>query len=73
VVGSVDDEPRHRPVVRPAANANSKQKINAKPFLVVAGIGKEPRLGRWISVKGDARNGAMVFAFEPRTPSSIVP
>ena len=66
---SSDDEPRHRPVVRPAPapNSNSKQKTNAKPFLVVAGIGKEPRLGRWISVKGDARNGALVFVFEPRT------
>lgn len=48
--------------------SNSKQTGASQPFLVVAGVGKEPRLGRWLSVKeGDAKNGALVFVFEPRT------
>ena len=40
------------------------------PVLLVAGIGQEMRLGRWVTVKGDgARNGALVFALYPRTLS----
>ncbi|KDR77359.1 hypothetical protein GALMADRAFT_246747 [Galerina marginata CBS 339.88] len=40
----------------------------ANPFLLVAGVGQEHRLGRWISVKeGGAKNGAVVVAFSPRT------
>jgi len=38
------------------------------PFLLVAGIGQEPKLGRWIKVKeGGAKNGTLVFLFSPRT------
>jgi ribosomal RNA-processing protein 9 len=37
-------------------------------FLLVAGIGQEPKLGRWIKVKeGGAKNGTLVFLFSPRT------
>ncbi|TFY80355.1 hypothetical protein EWM64_g3654 [Hericium alpestre] len=40
------------------------------PVLLVAGVGQETRLGRWITVKeGGARNGALVFALHPRTLS----
>lgn len=38
------------------------------PVLLVAGVGQEPRLGRWVTVKGDgARNCALVMALHPRT------
>jgi ribosomal RNA-processing protein 9 len=38
------------------------------PVLLVAGVGQEPRLGRWVTVKGDgARNCAVVMALHPRT------
>ncbi|KAI0252838.1 WD40 repeat-like protein [Lactifluus subvellereus] len=40
------------------------------PVLLVAGIGQEMRLGRWVTVKGDgSRNGALVLALYPRTLS----
>jgi ribosomal RNA-processing protein 9 len=36
--------------------------------LLVAGVGQEPRLGRWVTVKGDgARNCAVVMALHSRT------
>lgn len=42
--------------------------LAASPFLLVAGLGQEHRLGRWLSVKEDgAQNGAMVALFAPRT------
>ena len=45
-----------------------QKELNVKPFLLVAGIGQEARLGRWLTMKeGGAKNGAMVFAFSPRT------
>ncbi|KAI0038624.1 WD40 repeat-like protein [Auriscalpium vulgare] len=35
--------------------------------LLVAGVGQEMRLGRWVTVKGDGtRNGALVVALHPR-------
>ena len=38
------------------------------PVLLVAGVGQEPRLGRWVTVKGDgARNCALVMALHSRT------
>ena len=38
------------------------------PILVVAGIGQEPKLGRWMKVKdGGAKNCSLVFLFPPRT------
>ncbi|KAI0320397.1 WD40 repeat-like protein [Amylostereum chailletii] len=40
------------------------------PVLLVAGLGQETRLGRWITIKGDgARNGAVAVALHPRTLS----
>jgi ribosomal RNA-processing protein 9 len=40
------------------------------PILLVAGMGQETRLGRWVNVKGDGvRNGALVMALHPRTLS----
>ena len=52
----------------PTLNAPPSKKSG--PFLLVAGIGQEMRLGRWVTVKGDgARNGALVFALYPRTLS----
>ena len=40
----------------------------AVALLLVAGLGQETRLGRWITVKeGGARNGTAVLALHPRT------
>jgi ribosomal RNA-processing protein 9 len=40
------------------------------PVLLVAGMGQETRLGRWVTVKEDGvRNGALVMALHPRTLS----
>ena len=48
------------------ANGTSMKKSG--PVLLVAGVGQEPRLGRWVTVKGDgARNCALVMALQPRT------
>ena len=45
--------------------------LAASPFLLIAGLGQEHRLGRWLSVKEDgARNGAIVALFTPRTLGS---
>jgi len=38
--------------------------------LLTAGMGQEPKFGRWLTVKeGGASNGALVFALTPRTSS----
>ncbi|KAI0267393.1 WD40-repeat-containing domain protein [Gloeopeniophorella convolvens] len=51
-----------------AAGVPSSKKSG--PVLMVAGVGQEMRLGRWVTVKGDgARNGALVVALYPRTLS----
>ncbi|KAH9968078.1 WD40 repeat-like protein [Russula dissimulans] len=48
------------------ASASSMRKSG--PILLVAGVGQEPRLGRWVTVKGDgASNCALVMALHPRT------
>ncbi|KAF9559769.1 Rnu3ip2 protein [Agrocybe pediades] len=47
-----------------------RKQPSANPFLLIAGVGQEHRLGRWLSVKeGGASNGAFVVAFSPRTLS----
>jgi len=53
------------------ASAPSMRKSG--PILLVAGVGQEPRLGRWVTVKGDgARNCALVMALHPRTLRSSI-
>lgn len=37
------------------------------PILLVAGLGQEHRLGRWLSIKDGAVNGSLVVAFSPKT------
>lgn len=50
------------------ADVSSGGKAAAGPVLLVAGLGQETRLGRWIVVKENgARNGSSVFALHPRT------
>lgn len=52
----------------PPLGQSTRKGRSATPFLLVAGLGQEHRLGRWLSVKeGGASNGAMVVAFSPRT------
>ena len=42
-----------------------------KSVLLVAGVGQEMRLGRWVQKKGEGvLNGALVVALNPRTSSS---
>ena len=44
----------------------TKKGLAAQPFLLVAGLGQEHRLGRWLTVKeGGAVNQAMVVVFAP--------
>jgi ribosomal RNA-processing protein 9 len=51
---------------RIASGPSMKQKTG--PVLLVAGVGQEPRLGRWVTMKGDgSRNCALVMALHPRT------
>jgi len=44
-------------------------------ILLVAGVGREPRLGRWMSLKGDdnsrVRNGALIFALTRSTSDTV--
>lgn len=42
------------------------------PVLLVAGIGQEHRLGRWVTVKKGVVNGTIVFALSPRTPDQLL-
>jgi len=44
----------------------TKRKLDAQPILLVAGLGQEHRLGRWLKIKeGGAVNQAMVLVFSP--------
>ena len=46
--------------------ANGSSINKSGPVLLVAGVGQEPRLGRWVVAKGDgARNCALVMALYP--------
>ncbi|TFK31410.1 WD40-repeat-containing domain protein [Crucibulum laeve] len=48
--------------------AKLKSGLTVNPILLVAGMGQEHRLGRWLSVKEDgAANGTIVVALSPRT------
>ncbi|KAI0768293.1 WD40-repeat-containing domain protein [Trametes elegans] len=51
-----------------AAELRAKQKSSsAAPVLLVAGVGQETRLGRWVERKGAGHaNAAVVFALHPR-------
>ncbi|KAJ6605078.1 WD40-repeat-containing domain protein [Mycena sp. CBHHK59/15] len=46
--------------------STAKRKIGGGALLV-AGLGQEHRLGRWLSLKEGVVNGAIVVAFSPRT------
>ncbi|EMD37163.1 hypothetical protein CERSUDRAFT_115074 [Gelatoporia subvermispora B] len=57
------DEPSSQPA------AVRRTKVNS--VLMIAGVGKEPRLGRWVQKKGEGVvNGALVVALHPRTLGS---
>lgn len=48
------------------ASKRTPSKVNT--LLLVAGMGQEHRLGRWMKLKGDDTvNGTMVVALHPRT------
>ena len=49
-------------------NGGASMAKKSGPILLVAGVGQEPRLGRWVAVKEDgARNCSIVMALHPRT------
>ncbi|THU86918.1 hypothetical protein K435DRAFT_867764 [Dendrothele bispora CBS 962.96] len=47
----------------------AKDAGTVNPVLLTAGLGQEPKFGRWLTLKEGASNGAMAFALMPRTPS----
>ncbi|PPQ75297.1 hypothetical protein CVT24_007520 [Panaeolus cyanescens] len=51
----------------PSAGVSRRSKTLAvHPFVLVAGLGQEPRFGRWLSVKeGGAVNATLVAVYEP--------
>lgn len=54
------------PVVAPSKSSNKAE--TGKVVLLVAGVGQESRLGRWVQQKGEGHlNGALVVALHPRT------
>jgi ribosomal RNA-processing protein 9 len=69
--GALDDASWAQTEPRTDASRLVSEASSKKPgssVLLVAGIGQEMRLGRWVTVKGDgARNGALVMALHPRT------
>jgi ribosomal RNA-processing protein 9 len=55
-------------LVPEATNVLVKRKTTGgSPLLLVAGLGQEHRLGRWLTVKDGVVNGALVVALSPRT------
>jgi ribosomal RNA-processing protein 9 len=55
-------------LVPEATNVLVKRKTTGgSPLLLVAGLGQEHRLGRWLTVKEGVVNGALVVALSPRT------
>lgn len=51
-----------------ALSKSSKKMETEKIVLLVAGVGQESRLGRWVKQKGEGHlNGALVVALHPRT------
>ncbi|KAI0037031.1 WD40 repeat-like protein [Vararia minispora EC-137] len=56
---------------KPPEGTGAVQNKSVSPLaLLVAGLGQETRLGRWITVKGDgSQNQTIVYALHPRTPS----
>ncbi|KAI5121593.1 hypothetical protein M0805_009464 [Coniferiporia weirii] len=47
--------------------AKAKGREEKESLLIIAGLGQEPRLGRWMTVKGDgAVNGARVFVLHQK-------
>ena len=50
----------------PASQTTKKGELAAQPFLLVAGLGQEHRLGRWLTVKeGGAVNQTLVVLLAP--------
>ncbi|KAG5649951.1 hypothetical protein H0H81_001362 [Sphagnurus paluster] len=47
----------------------TRHKGGVQPILLVAGLGQEHRLGRWLTVKEGVVNGSIVVALSPRTLS----
>ncbi|KAF4579586.1 pre-rRNA processing protein [Pleurotus pulmonarius] len=60
--------PSSQPDEPTTATRPSKNKIGLpESILLVAGVGQEHRLGRWLSVKEDSFNGSFVAVYSPRT------
>jgi ribosomal RNA-processing protein 9 len=48
---------------------STAKRKNSGTVLLVAGLGQEHRLGRWLNLKDGVVNGALVVALSPRTLS----
>ena len=54
-------------MLAPNGKASTVKITGIEALLLVAGLGQEHRLGRWLTVKGDgAINSTVVMAFRPR-------
>ena len=54
-------------MLAPNGKASTVKRTGIEALLLVAGLGQEHRLGRWLTVKGDgAVNSTVVMAFRPR-------
>jgi ribosomal RNA-processing protein 9 len=56
----------------PNGDTVKPRQVGARPVLLVAGIGQEHRLGRWLTVKEGVVNGTVVFVLSPRTPDQTI-
>lgn len=55
-------------VIEAEGSAPRVGSTKAKSLLLVAGVGQEMRLGRWVQKKGEGvLNGALVVVLHPRT------
>lgn len=57
-------------IIRPPLQDSEKRdgKRPERDVLVVAAIGQEPKFGRWMTIKGGVRNGALVFSLTRDMP-----
>lgn len=69
--GALDGASWAAPPADEAPGTGGKGKASSEAVVLVAGVGKEPRFGRWVQMKGEGIvNGAFAFLLRPRALSS---
>lgn len=53
-----------------AGSETSEEGLKKRPKFLVAGIGKEHRLGRWFQDFKEAKNGIVIVPLKPKSSSS---